>query len=207
VIDLDVGQRRQAARAPVDDPLRAVDEPVVEEPLEHCLHRAGQALVHGEALAGPVHAVAQPAHLAEDLPPRLSFPLPDPLHELLAAQVMPAQPFLGQLALHHILRGDARMIHPRHPQRRIPLHPAPPHQGVNQRVIQRVPDMQRPRHIGRRNNDAEGRRLSTHVLGISPEQPAGLPALITPPLHLGRRVLGRQQIPVSTHIGTHVSRF
>ena len=34
VIDLDVGQRGQAARAPVDDPVRPVDEAVVEEPLE-----------------------------------------------------------------------------------------------------------------------------------------------------------------------------
>ncbi len=34
VLDLDVGQRSQAARAPVDDALRAVDETVVVQPLE-----------------------------------------------------------------------------------------------------------------------------------------------------------------------------
>ena len=51
VLDLDVGERRQAARAPVDDALGAVDQPVVVEPLEDGLDGAGQALVHREALA------------------------------------------------------------------------------------------------------------------------------------------------------------
>ncbi len=66
VIDLDVRQRCQAPRAPVDDALSPVDETVVEQPLEDRLHRSGQALIHGEALAVPVHAVAEPAHLTEN---------------------------------------------------------------------------------------------------------------------------------------------
>jgi hypothetical protein len=203
VIDLDVRKRGEAARAPVDDPLRPVDETVVEEPLEDRLHGAGQALVHGEALTGPVHAVAEPAHLAEDLAPRLSLPLPDPLHELLAAQVMPAQPFLGQLTLHHVLGGDPRVVHPRQPQHRVPLHPAPPHQGIHQRVIQRMPDMQRPRHIRRRNNNAVRGRLRANVLRIGPEKPAGLPAVVAAWLYLAGRVLRRQLLLV---FSTHVSR-
>ena len=91
VVHLDVGQRGQAARAPVDDPLGPVDQAVVVQPLEDGLHRAGQALVHGEPLAGPVHAVAEPAHLAEDLAAGLGLPLPHPLHERLAAEVVAAQ--------------------------------------------------------------------------------------------------------------------
>ncbi len=51
VLDLDVGERGQAARAPVDDALGAVDQPVVVELLEDGLDGPGQALVHGEALA------------------------------------------------------------------------------------------------------------------------------------------------------------
>ena len=43
VLDLDVGQRGQAARAPVDDALGAVDQPVVVEPLEDGLDGAGEA--------------------------------------------------------------------------------------------------------------------------------------------------------------------
>ena len=56
VVDLDVGQRGEAARAPVDDPLGAVDQPVVVQPLEDRLDGPGQPLVHGEPLARPVHA-------------------------------------------------------------------------------------------------------------------------------------------------------
>ena len=46
VVDLDVRQRGEVARAPVDDPLGAVDQIVVVEPLEDRLHGAGQAVVH-----------------------------------------------------------------------------------------------------------------------------------------------------------------
>ena len=88
VLDLDVGERGQAARAPVDDALGAVDQPVVVEPLEDRLDGAGQALVHGEALAAPVDAVAEAAHLAEDRAAGLGLPLPDPLDERLAAEVV-----------------------------------------------------------------------------------------------------------------------
>src|SRR5690606_29150422 len=89
--DLDVGQRGEAARAPVDDPLRAVDEPVVEEALEDRLHRPGEARVHGEPLAGPVDAVPGLAHLREDLAAGLLLPPPDALDERLPAEVVAGQ--------------------------------------------------------------------------------------------------------------------
>ena len=111
MLDLDVGQRGQAARAPVDDALGAVDQAVVVQPLEDGLDGAGQALVHGEALAAPVDAVAEPAHLAEDLAAGLGLPLPDPLDERLAAQVVPGHALLGELALDHVLGGDAGVVH------------------------------------------------------------------------------------------------
>ena len=135
VLDLDVGQRRQAARAPVDDAFGPVDQAVVEEPLEDRLDRAGQALVHGEPLAGPVHAVAEAAHLAEDLAARFRLPLPDALDEGLAAKVVTAQALLGQLALHHILGGDPGVVHARQPQGVVALHAAAPDQRVHQRVV------------------------------------------------------------------------
>ena len=91
VVDLDVGQRGEAARAPVDDPLGPVDQPVVVQPLEDRLDGPGQPLVHREPLAGPVHAVAEPAHLGQDPAAVLGLPLPDPLHERLAAEVVPGQ--------------------------------------------------------------------------------------------------------------------
>jgi len=51
VVHLDVGQRGEAARAPVDDALGPVDEAVVVELFEDRLHRVGQAFVHGEPFA------------------------------------------------------------------------------------------------------------------------------------------------------------
>jgi len=138
VLHLDIGQRGQAARAPVDDPLCPVDEAVVEQPLEDGLHRPGQALIHGEPLTGPVHAVAQAAHLAEDGATGFRLPLPDPLDERVPAEVVPGQALLGEFPLDHVLGGDARVVHAGQPQRDVSLHAAAPDQGVHQRVIERV---------------------------------------------------------------------
>ena len=155
VIDLDVRKRGHAARAPVDDPLRPVDKAVVEKPLEDGLDCPRQPLVHGEPLARPVHAVAEPAHLAENLAAGGGLPLPDPLHELLPAQVVPAQALPGELALDHVLGGDARVVHAGQPQRGVPLHPAAPDQRVHQGVVERVADVQRAGDVGRRDDDGE----------------------------------------------------
>lgn len=108
VVDLDVGDRGQTARAPVDDALGAVDQLVVVEPLEDRLDGPGQALVHGEALTRPGDAVAEAAHLAADLAAGLRLPLPDPLDERLAAQVVAGLALLGELTLDHVLRGDLK---------------------------------------------------------------------------------------------------
>ena len=153
VIDLDVGQRGQAARAPVDDPLGPVDQLVVEEPLEDRLDGPRQPLVHREPLAGPVHAVAEAAHLAEDAAAVLGLPLPDPLHERLAAEVVPGQALLGELALDDVLGRDARVVHARQPERAVALHPAAADHGVAQRVVERVADVQRARYVRRREHD------------------------------------------------------
>ena len=186
VVDLDVGQRGHAARAPVDDPVRPVDQAVVEQPLEDRLHRAGQALVHREPLAGPVHAVAEPAHLAEDPAAVLRLPLPDPLDERLPAQVVPAQALLGQLALDHVLGGDAGVVHAGQPQRVVALHPAAADQRVDQRVVQRVADVQRAGDVRRRNHDRERRSARARVGG---EVAGRYPALVAARLDVAWRVL------------------
>ncbi len=118
VFDLDVRQRGQAAGAPVDDAVGPVDEAVVEEPLEDRLDGPRQALVHREALAGPVDAVAELGHLAEDPAARLFLPLPDPVDEGLAAEVVAREAFLGQLALDDVLRRDSRVVHAGQPRER-----------------------------------------------------------------------------------------
>ena len=189
VVHLDVGQRGQAARAPVDDPLGAVDKAVVEEPLEDGLYGAGQALVHGEPLAGPVHAVAEAAHLGQDLPAGGRLPLPDSLDERLAAQVVPAQSLLGQLALDDVLGGDARVVHPRQPKRGVALHAAAPDDGVDDGVVERVADVQYARHVRGRDHDRERGGVPLQFGG---EVTRLLPELVARPLHLAGRVLRRK---------------
>src|SRR5207245_10239732 len=53
-LDLEVGEHRLAARAPVDDVVVAVDQSLVVQAHEHLAHGARQPLVHGEAQARPV---------------------------------------------------------------------------------------------------------------------------------------------------------
>ena len=188
VLDLDVRQRGQAARAPVDDPLGAVDQPVVEEPLEDRQHGPGQALVHREPLAGPVDRVAQAPHLAEDRAAGLGLPLPDPLDELLPAKVVPGQALGGELALDHVLGGDAGVVHAGQPQRLVALHPPAPDQGVLDRVVEGVADVQRAGHVRRRNDDAV--RLA--IAGRVRREVTGLyPQLVPPLLDLARACTGR----------------
>jgi len=199
VVDLDVGQRGEAARAPVDDPLGAVDQPVVVEALEDRLDGAGQPLVHGEPLTRPVHGVAEAAHLGQDPAAVLALPLPDPLDERLTAEVVPGQPVLGQLALDDVLGGDARVVHAWQPQRAVALHAATTDEDVAERVVQRVADVQDARYIRRREHDRVARRVGI-LLGLRREVAGFLPVLVTAGLHLGGCVLRGKPFLLCCHI-------
>jgi hypothetical protein len=184
VLHLDVAERGEAAGAPVDDALRAVDQAVVEHLLEDREDGPRQALVHGEALTGPVDGVAEPLHLAQDLAPGLGLPLPHPLDELLPAQVVAGHPLACELTFDDVLRGDAGVVHARQPQRGVALHPPSADQRVLDRVVERVPNVQRPGDVRWRNDDAE--RLAV-ARGL---EYAGLyPTLVQPLLYFGGLVL------------------
>ncbi len=116
VLHLEVGQGRLAAGAPVDDVVALVDQALFIEAHEDLAHRPGQARVHGEALPAPVAGAAQALQLGDDLPAGLSLPLPDPLDKGLPAQGVAVFAFRGQLALHHVLGGDAGVVGAGHPQ-------------------------------------------------------------------------------------------
>src|SRR5439155_11273159 len=77
VLDLLVGERGLAARAPVDDAMAAIDQAFFVELPEHQQHGAGVLLVEGEALAAPVGGDPEPAELAEDQSAVLFLPGPD----------------------------------------------------------------------------------------------------------------------------------
>src|SRR5690606_40815888 len=113
--------------------------------------RAG---ANGKPLAAPADGVPELAHLAEDAPAGLLLPLPHPPYELLAPQVVAGQTLLGELALDDVLGGDAGMVGARKPERLEAAHARTPDQRVLDRVIEGVPDMQRARDVGRRQDDA-----------------------------------------------------
>jgi hypothetical protein len=170
VLDLDVGQGGQAARAPVDDPPAPVQQPLLVEGDEHLADGLGEALVHGEALPGPVHRVAEALHLAEDAATGLGLPAPDPLDERLTAEVEAGLALLGQLALDDVLGGDAGVVHARQPQHLEAAHPVQPRQVVLDGVVEGVADVQRAGHVGRGQGHAPARLAGGPV---GPE-PAGL---------------------------------
>src|SRR6185312_17228883 len=122
------------------------------------LDGAGQPGVHREPFTGPVHRVAEAAHLGQDPAAVLAFPPPDPLDERVPAEVVPRQPLLGQLALDDVLGGDARVVHAWQPQRAVALHAAAADEDVAQRVVQRVADVQDAGYVRRREHDRVARR-------------------------------------------------
>ena len=122
VLHLQVGQGRVAAGAPVDDVVALVDQALFIEADKDLPHRPGEALVQGEALPAPVAGGAQALQLVDDLPAGFGLPLPDPLDEGLPAQGVAVGALGGQLALHHVLGGDAGVVGARHPQGVKALH-------------------------------------------------------------------------------------
>ena len=188
VLDLEVGDRRVRARVPVDHVVVAVDVALVVELLEDAVDGLDVALVQREALALVVAGGAEPLVLLDDPRAVLLAPLPDPLDELLAPEVVPRDPFGPQHFLDHRLRRDPRMVGAQDPERVPPPHPVHPHQRVLHRPIQRVPHMQRPGHIGRRNSNRE--ILLRRTLGLRVEVPGLHPFSKDPRLDLRRVVSG-----------------
>ena len=65
-LHLQIGDSGAQHRIPVHQTLAPVDQTLVVEANEHLPHGAGEALIHGEAFAGPVHGGAQAARLPGD---------------------------------------------------------------------------------------------------------------------------------------------
>ena len=101
--------------------LAAVDQIFFVQTDKHFAHRVRQAFVHGEALALPVHGVAQTAHLPGNGAAGLRLPLPDFVDERVTAVVVAGFAFFrSDLALHHHLGGDAGVVGARLPQGVLP---------------------------------------------------------------------------------------
>ena len=150
---LEVGDRRPALPAPVDDAVVAVDEAPLVQVDEELEHGPRVALVHREALARVVERRAERAELAHDRLAGLLQPGPDLLDEGVAAELVPGQAAAAQVLLDDGLRGDARMVVAGLPERVEAAHPVPANEDVLDRPVERVPHVQRARDVGRRNGD------------------------------------------------------
>ena len=154
VLHLDVGEHAAQGRRPVHHPLGAVDQAVVVQPLEHGADGAVAALVHGEALARPVDALAEPAHLRQDRAAVLGLPLPRALEERLAPQLAAAGALGDERLLDQRVHGDRGVVHARQVEGVVALHAAAADQHVDQRVLEGVPDVQAAGDVRRRDDDA-----------------------------------------------------
>ncbi len=139
--------------------------------------------VHRELGPRPVRARAKDALLGRDAVPALATPFPDARYEGFASQRLPIRPLAREHSLDDELRGDARVVRPRLPQRVEPAHSMPAHERVFQRAALRMAHMQRPRDVrGGHRHDVDGARVRGRFAGgedavLLPERvPAGLDA-------------------------------
>jgi hypothetical protein len=110
VFHFEIGKSRVASGTPVDDVFPFVNQILFVELHENFTNGPGKSFVHGEALSPPVAGGAELLELTDDSASVLFLPRPDPLFEGLSSYVVTGKAFLGQVSLHNVLRGDARMV-------------------------------------------------------------------------------------------------
>ena len=151
--DFQVGHRAHQHWVPIDQALATVNQALLVQLDKGVGDHGGQFVVHGEVLAAPVHAVAHAAHLLGDGVARLLFPLPHLGNEIFTryigcgSHVVAADALALQLALHHDLGGNARMVGARYPHRVKALHAVVARQAVHDGLVERVPHVQGTRHV------------------------------------------------------------
>ena len=123
MLELEIRQRGEMERAPVDDPVRPVDPALLPDMDEEPHHRADVGVVHGEPLAPVVERGADPPELEHDLAAVLVQPLPDELDERLAPEILPRLPLGGEVLLDRALGRDAGVVVPGLEEDVVALHP------------------------------------------------------------------------------------
>jgi hypothetical protein len=167
LLDFEVGDCGAQLGVPVDEALVLVDQPLIIERDEYLDDGAREAFIHGEALSRPVAGGAETFQLVEDDAARLGFPRPHALQELLASHGAAGRLLaLQELAFDHHLGSDACVVGADLPQYVAAAHALEAAQHVLQRVVERVPDMERTGDVRRRDDDGVG-------LGVSPLRPPG----------------------------------
>ena len=164
-------------RIPVDQPLAAVNQPLVVQADKRLAHRARHVVVHREAFAAPVERRAEAAQLLRDHAARLFLPLPHLFNKGVAPEREARLAAGLQLPLDDHLRRDAGVVSADLPQRLVARHAPVAYQAVHQRNLEGVPHVQRAGHIRRRNHDAAGRAVAARREQAE-RFPAPVPALL-----------------------------
>ncbi len=175
VHQLEIGEGRLVERAPVDDPVVAVDPALLVQVDEEAHDRADVVVVHREALPAVVERGADAPELGHDRAPVEPEPFPDARLEGLAAEVVPCLPLAGEVLLDRVLRRDARVVVARLEERVEALHALHADERVGQGELERVPHVQLPGHVRRRVGDHESRPAA---LGVRLVEALGLPRLL-----------------------------
>ncbi len=178
VVNLQIRKGRATGRAPVDEAARPIDEALFVQAHEGLDDGRRVAGVHREDGPLPVERAAELLELVEDPIAGSRAPVPQALDESLPSDVVPALPLLfAQLALDHHLRRDPGVVGAGQPHGVVGRHPPPAGEDVLDRVAERVPDVQRPGDVRRRDDNRE-RRLGRGGVGVkvSARHPFGVPA-------------------------------
>ena len=158
-LGLFVAQRREAARTPVDHAVSAIDR---------ALRRTGARTLRAPRARARARTCTRcatsrtscrsRAAARESSPPVSATNSVDALEKARASEVEARLALLRDDALDHVLRGDARVIGARHPERFVLRHAAPAHEHVLHGVVEAVPHVQHRRHVRRRDHDRERAR-------------------------------------------------
>ena len=155
VFHLVVTDGRLRVRVPVHEVAALIDETATVQGDKHVAHRVVETLVHREPLTLPVEAGADFLELLADNGVVVFLDLPGAFDEGVTAQVVAGFAFFAQLVFDHLLGGNTRVVGPRYPEGRPPLHAPVPHQRVLKRIIETVAHMENTRDVGRGNGDNE----------------------------------------------------
>ena len=160
VFDLDIRERGQHLRVPIDDSGAAIELAVVEEVDECLAHGVARRRIEGEGGALPVAGSAHPSCLRGDPRAGHADPVPDTLFKCFASEVVAGHALARELPFDDALCRDPGVVQTRQPERRLTQHPVPADQRVLDGQCDRVAQVQHAGHIGRRHDHGERLRLA-----------------------------------------------
>ena len=182
---LQITHCRTGSGTPIDEIFAAINQALLMQPHKGFHHCFVEPRIEGEALAAPIHRIAQAAQLADDGAAAFRLPGPGPLKESIATQVIFVGSFSLELLFQDRLHGNRGVVGARQAEHILALQALEAHHRVDQGGVEGMAHVQAAGHVRRRNHDAE--RFAGGV-GIGMEGPRLLPGGLPAGLGAGRVV-------------------